>query len=398
MSDVSTASAPDWSEIRARYPVARRGTFLNITSGTPLSNDARAAVHRLVDAQWDGSGSRDERYRTLARTRSRFAAMIHAQADEIAITKNVTEGLNIVAHAIDWRPGDNVVFCQELEHPNNIYLWLELRRRGVELRTPAARHGAIDTQAMIDAIDARTRVVSVASVTFTPGFRTQLEPLGRACRSAGALFLVDAVQSCGILELDVEACAIDALATSTSKGLMGMPGLGFLYVASAWIERLCPAYVGRYSVERGAGHESEIEGASYQLQSDARRFEAGNYNWAGLAAADVSLGELLAIGIPRIEAHAAGLAAQLADGLSSLDLPVTVPPEGIERSHIVTVGELGAGDAHGSRDPRLNRVGSALQAQGVNFTFRKGLLRFGFHCYNDAADVRRVLDLARASY
>ena len=388
--------ATDWAAIRARYPVASRFTFLNITSGTPMSHATRAAVQGLVDAQWDGSGSREDKQRLMASCRQRFAAIIGAKAAEIAVTKNVTEGLNIVANAIDWRPGDNVVFCQELEHPNNIYLWLELKRRGVEVRTPPARRGAIDTQAMIDAIDARTRLLTVASVTFTPGFRSELAALGRACRQAGALFLVDAVQSCGILELDVEACAIDALATSTSKGLMGMPGTGFLYVRSEWIERLRPVYVGRYSVERGKGHESEIEGASYALLADARRFEAGNYNWVGIAAAEASLGELLGIGTAQIEPHVVGLATSLAEGLESLDLAVSRPPETVARSHIVTVGELGAGDAHSSHDPRLNRIGAALQTGGVKYTVRKGMLRFGFHCYNDESDVARVLGIARS--
>jgi len=395
-SNESTRATPDWCEIRARYPVAMRSVFLNITSGTPLSNAARAAVQRQVDTQWEGRGAREDKQRLMASCRQRFAQIVGAKPAEIAVTKNVTEGLNIVANAIDWQPGDNVVFCQELEHPNNIYLWLELKRRGVEIRTPPARHGAIDTQAMIDAIDARTRLLTVASVTFTPGFRSELAALGRACRKVGALFLVDAVQSCGILAMDVEACAIDALATSTSKGLMGMPGLGFLYVRSDWIERLHPVYVGRYSVERGKGHESEIEGASYALLADARRFEAGNYNWAGIAAAEASLGELLAVGTENIEPRVVALASALADGLETLDLAVSRPPETVARSHIVTVGELGAGDAHSSHDPRLNRIGAALQEGGVKYTVRKGMLRFGFHCYNNESDVARVIDIARS--
>ena len=390
-----TESTIDWSEIRARYPVAMRSVFLNITSGTPLSNTARSAVQRLVDAQWEGRGAREDKQRLMASCRQRFAQLIGAQPAQIAVTKNVTEGLNIVANAIDWQPGDNIVFCQELEHPNNIYLWLELRRRGVEIRTPAARHGAIDTQAMIDAIDDRTRLLTVASVTFTPGFRSELAALGQACRKAGVLFLVDAVQSCGILDMDVEACCIDALATSTSKGLMGMPGLGFLYVDSEWIDRLHPVYVGRYSVERGKGHESEIEGASYALIADARRFEAGNYNWVGIAAAESSIGELLAIGTERIEPRVVALASALAEGLDALDLAVSRPPETVARSHIVTIGRLGAGDAHSSHDPRLNRIGAALVEGGVKFTVRKGMLRFGFHCYSDESDVARVIEIAR---
>ena len=385
----------DWREVRARYPMVGRSTFLNITSGTPLSNAAKAAVDKLIEAQWAGTGTRDERYAMMDSARGRFARLIHARADEIAVTKNVTEGLNIVATAIDWKAGDNVVLCAELEHPNNIYLWLALRERGIEVRAIPAKDGAIDTPAMIAAIDARTRIVTAASVTFVPGLRTELAALGHACRKSGALFLVDAVQSCGILDVDVEACAIDALATSTSKGLMGIAGLGFLYVRSDWIARLRPAYIGRYSIERGTGHQSEFEGESYRLMTDARRFEAGNFNWAGIAAANASLGELLQIGTPAIEARVVALATALAQGLRGAGLTVAQPAPGIAPTHIVTAGTLGAGDTNSSHDPKLNRIGAAMTAAGVKFTMRKGMLRFGFHCYNDETDVERVLEVVR---
>lgn len=101
--------AIDWREVRSRYPAVTGSTFLNITSGTPLSNAAKAAVEKLIEAQWLGKGSREDRYALLGSTRERFARLIGANAAEIAVTKNVTEGLNIVGHAIDWLPGDNVV-------------------------------------------------------------------------------------------------------------------------------------------------------------------------------------------------------------------------------------------------------------------------------------------------
>ena len=393
----STPSAEDWAGIRSRYPAASRSTFLNITSGTPLSKAAKAAVDALLEAQLGGDLGAEQRTPLMQSARARFAEVIGAQAAEIAITKNVTEGLNIVAHAMDWQAGDNVVVCTELEHPNNVYLWLALRNRGVEVRMPRAQNGAIDTDAMIAAIDARTRIVTVASVTFAPGFRTELEKLGRACRKAGVLFLVDGVQSCGILEMDVDAMHIDALATSTSKGLIGIAGLGFLYVRAAWIERLTPVYIGRYSIERGTGHESELEANEFGLVSDARRFEAGNYNWAGIAAAQASMAELLETGISAIESRAVALASALAEGLQMAELPVTQPPPGIERSHIVTVGRLGAGDTKTTGDAKLDRISSALQEGGVKFTLRKGLLRFGFHYYNDESDVARVLEIVRSA-
>jgi selenocysteine lyase/cysteine desulfurase len=131
------------------------------------------------------------------------------------------------------------------------------------------------------------------------------------------------------------------------------------------------------------------------LLPNARRFEIGNYNWIGLAAVQASLGELLEIGIPAIEAHAVGLASELAEGLAKLGFPVTRPPAETARSHIVTVGRLGDGDAYTSHDPRLNRLAAALANARVKFSVRRGLVRIAFHCYNDRSDVARVLEIAR---
>ncbi len=187
-----------------------------------------------------------------------------------------------------------------------------------------------------------------------------------------------------------------ALATSTSKGLLGVLGLGFLYVRRAWAQRLTPAAIGRYSVVR-TGHQSEIESHDYEWLPDARRFEAGNYNWVGIAAADVSLSEVLTAGVDAIERHALALARDLSTGLARVDLPVNQPPEERLRSHLVTVGTLGAGGAYETADPRLNRLALALDAAGVVFSIRRGLLRFGFHYYNHGGDVDRVLENARAT-
>ena len=65
-------------------------------------------------------------FATVERARERFAGLINARAEEIAITKNMSEGLNIIAAALPWRAGDNVVLCRQLEHPNNIFPWANL--------------------------------------------------------------------------------------------------------------------------------------------------------------------------------------------------------------------------------------------------------------------------------
>ena len=382
---------PDWPTVRARYAAARDGTYLNAGSRGLLSDQVQVAVAMRLAAERDMAAGDPPEEELKAETRARFAALINATPAEIAFTRNVSEGLNTVAGAIDWQPGDNVVFCEELEHANNIYLWLALaKRHGVELRDVRPRGLAIDSAAMAKAIEGRTRLVTASSVTFTPGFRTSLAPIGAAARAAGALFLVDGVQSCGVLRLDVQRENIDALATSTSKGLNGLRGLGFLYVRRGWLERLTPPAVARNGVATG-GHYSGFEGRDFAFRDDAQRFEVGNFNYLGIAAAHAALAETMALGVPAIERHALRLAQSLRDGLAAQGWPVNQPPTAEAASHLVTVGKRGPGGADSTGDALLDAFARALQAAGVTFSIRRRLLRFGFHAWSDETDVATVL-------
>lgn len=388
------APAPGSAAIRARFPAARDWTYLNLGSRGIVSDAARTAAVALVDGHWLVDVAKEQISPLLATCRTEFARMIGGQPAEVAVTKNVSEGLNAVATAIAWQPGDNVVVSSDLEHANNIYLWYGLRRLGVEVRAIPPIGTEIDAAGLAAAIDGQTRIVTAASVTFTPGFRTDLATIGQAARRHGALFLVDGVQNCGVLALDVAANHIDALATSTSKGLLGLMGLGFLWVRQDWIARLHPAYVARTGIAT-AGHYSEIESVDFAFAPTAERFEVGSPNWVGIAAAATAMAEINAVGVPRIERHALALAESLRQELEALGLPVQRPRAAHSASHLVTVGERGAGDAYATRDERLNRFAAALTEARVRFSIRRGLVRFGFHMYNDATDVAQVARVAR---
>jgi selenocysteine lyase/cysteine desulfurase len=361
-----------------------------------MSDTARAAGETHLRSDCESPGSNPARTQQLAEARDTFAHLIHAESGTVALTKNVSEGLNIIATAVDWQPGDNAVICSDVEHANNIYLWLALSRKGVNLRDIPSRGGVIDAEAMASAVDDRTRVVTASAVPFVPGFRTDLATIGRTARRAGALFLVDGVQACGVIDLDVVQGHVSALATSTSKGLLGVPGIGFLYVAPDWIERLEPAFVSRTSIDTRGGHYSEYEPGSTSLRTDAQRFECGALNHTGAVIALAAMQELLAVGIPVIEDRAVGLASALADGLAAQGWPVLSPPSGMRRTHLVTVGKRGPGGPDSTGDPKLDKLAAALRETGVTLAIRRGLLRFGFHFYNDESDVEHVLGVARS--
>jgi cysteine desulfurase/selenocysteine lyase len=209
------------------------------------------------------------------------------------------------------------------------------------------------------------------------------------------LFLVDAVQSAGVLQIDVLREQIDALVTSTAKGLLGIYGCGFLYCRKEWAERLTPAYLSRPAVELPPERYSEMKGNDVAIRSDARRFEVGAVDYASCYAVDASLALLSEIGAARIESHVLGLAANLRCGMSNLGLEVPSLAFGPAASHIVTVGRLGAGGHGTTEDPVLERISAHLRTNQVIHTIRRGMLRFAFHLFNSDDDVQRVLGLTR---
>src|SRR6185436_4898610 len=206
----------------------------------------------------------------------------------------------------------NVILCPELEHPNNVYPWLNMRRYGLEARFVAPRDGHVPVDEIIERMDAGTRMVAVSTVTFSPGFRTDVAKLGKACRRRDVLLLVDAAQSAGVLHTDVKESLIDALAVSTQKGLLGLYGMGFLYCRREWADRLQPAYLARFGVDLGEAHEASIGGYDFTFAPGARRFDVGNYNFLATAAVDASMQQLLAWGTRNIERYVVGLSHALA--------------------------------------------------------------------------------------
>jgi selenocysteine lyase/cysteine desulfurase len=382
---------------RKEFPGTYDKVYTNTAARGLPSRQTRAALDAYLDQLVDGRVDKQANFDAIERVRSKFARLINAQPDEIAYTKNVSEGLNIIAGSLPWKAGDNVVLCRDVEHPNNIYPWLNLQRRfGVEVRSAPDRDGAVDVEAMLELIDDRTRLVTVATVTFAPGFRTDVETLGRICREKDIFFLVDAVQSVGVVATDVEKLKVDGLAVSTQKGLCGLYGMGFLYCRRAWAERIIPAALARFSVDLGPDvHEATMGDGHYDLMPGARRFDLGNYNYPAAMAVEPALDLQLDLGPPVIEAYVCGLSQRLAGGLHQLGLKVSGGPPGPHLAHTVTAGKYARNTHESAGDPDFDALYKHLTDNDVILTVRRGMLRFSLHLYNNEADVDRVLDLVR---
>lgn len=378
--------------IRSLFPGTGRGPYLDVANRGLISTPVRDAARHYVDDRLYGGADKAVLWANVDSARRRYAGLIHAEADEIAIVKNVSEGLNLFANSLPWKAGDNVVVCPDLEHPNNVFLWYNLRDRiGIEVRELASDGGHFPLGALDDAIDGNTRLVTVPAISFAPGFVTDVKTVTDLAHRHDALVLVDGAQSVGGMRTHVYELGVDALAVATQKCLLSLYGLGFLYVRRQVAEELRPASVGRYGVDLGEGaHETSLSDGPLTFQPGARRFDLSNHNYLGAAATDASLELIHELGVDRIEAHVRGLAARLADGMAEQGWPVFGGASGPHLNHIVCVGH-GGGRHYGTDDPAINGLYEHFTEGGAKLSIRAGTLRFSIAVYNNEADIDQIL-------
>ena len=387
----------DIHEARALFPGTEEHIYLDAGVRGLVSTPTREAAEAHLALRVMGTGDKDEIRAGVERTRASFASLIGAAPEEVAITKNVSEGLNLFASSLPWESGDNVVFCPELEHPNNVFLWYNLRKlRGVEARVVEPDEGRVPVEALVAAMDERTRVVTVPHISFSPGFITDVETLVEEAHSRNVLVLVDAAQSVGAIRSNVREMNVDALAVATQKCLLSLYGLGFLYIRRKLADTLIPGHVARYGIDLGPdAHETALGDEDLHYQPGALRFDLGNYNYMGAVAAGASLDLIASIGMDSIESHVLRLAARLAEGFLDLGLPVAGGPPGPHLAHIVAVGQSGGGRHYTADDPAMNDLHRHLTENGVRLSIRRGVLRMTVALYNSEEEVDRVVRLAR---
>jgi selenocysteine lyase/cysteine desulfurase len=263
-----------------------------------------------------------------------------------------------------------------MEFPSNYTPWKALQRRGVECRVAAAP--AVD--AIEPLIDARTRIVSVSSVAFHNGFVADLDAIGELCAQRNVLFCVDAIQSVGVLPIDVRKSKIGFLAADGHKWMCGPEGAAIFYVAAEQRERLEVLETGWTNIQR----QSSFLECGADLKPDARRFEAGSLNTNGVYGLRAAIDLLLEIGIENIAAEVIRIAARLADRMEEIGWRVASPRP-------IASGIVGA--IPPGVEPSLLRWHRTLEENRVICAPREGMLRFSPHFYNEDGEVDRLIEL-----
>jgi selenocysteine lyase/cysteine desulfurase len=314
-------------ELRADVPALGEAAYFNFGAHGPSPEYVAEAAGSFVERHEYGAATTDpyERaFETYERVRERVAAFVGAEPDEIALTESTTDGINRIAAAIDWRPGD-VVVRTDLEHPAGVLPWRRLEREGVEVRVVETEDGRVDREAYADAV-ADARLVCFSAITWTHGTRLPVADLVETASDAGAFTLVDAVQSPGQVAMDVSDWGADAVAAAGHKWVLGPWGAGFLYVDREAAADLAPRAVGYRSV-------ADPDADAVAFRPGARRFELGTTTPAAHVGLVEAIDAIESVGLDAIEARIAALTDRLKAGVPEARL---LSPRGYE-SGLVTV-------------------------------------------------------------
>lgn len=369
--------------IREEFPQADDIVYLNHAGVAPLPASAARAVAAFAEECTRVGAARYAEWMVRERRlREQLAAFINAPSpDDIALLKNTSEALSVVAEGLDWHWGDNVVGADE-EFPSNRMPWEAQARsgvtwRGVSLRVPDPE------AALMNACDERTRVLAVSSVQYGSGLRLDLERLGRFCRERGILFCVDAIQSLGALRFDVQACQADFVAADAHKWLLGPEGIALFYTRESVRTRLVLHQFGWHM----ANNAGDFDAREWRPAATGQRFECGSPNTLGIHAFSASLELFARVGMENVEAAVLEASGRLIGALKQIPGVTVLTPEQPERrAGIVTFRVEG-------REPgELHRT---LLSRGVVCAARGGGVRFSPHFYTGHERIDRAIEILR---
>jgi cysteine desulfurase / selenocysteine lyase len=369
----------NFENIRKEFPVTDEVIFFDHARVAPLPERLRKVVTAFVDDATDfGTVHYEAWMLELECTRKKLAQLINADIDEVAFIKNTSEGISIVANGFDWQPGDNVVI-PDIEFPANVYPWWNLKQRGVETRMVKSIEGRVLFDDLAKQVDDRTRILSISSVECNSGFRSDLNRIGAFCREKGVLFFVDAIQSLGVLPMDVKKDYIDFLSADGHKWMLSVEGLGGFYISKEMIDRIRPVTMGWGNVV----NSSNFMDYDFTLKKDAKKFEEGTPNTMSIHAFGAALGLLLEAGIDNIENRVMNLGDCIIAELNRRNIKI----------YSSTISEERSGNVSFTLKKNVDLLYSFMMENKVKLTVRDGLVRLSPHFYNNEDEILKVFDL-----
>jgi selenocysteine lyase/cysteine desulfurase len=376
-----------WDRMPAEFPLRDDHLHFN-TAG--LGIPPHAVLDRVGTVALESAATGDPQRGQLDAARATLARFVGAAPEEIALVRNTTEGMNIVARGIDLRRNDEIVLTTH-EHPGGAAPWVALRRdTGVVLRLVEPRFDpAADAAALVAALGKRSRVLVVSHVLATTGAPMPVEALAAEARRRGIWCVVDGAQAAGILPLDLGALGADCYVASGHKWLLGPVETGFLWVRRERLPDLRTRFAGVHTADDSGW---DLDAGRIDFRPNADRYEHGTRSPAQAAGLAAALDWLSGVGAAAVRMRALALAQRFHAGITARPgIEVLTPPAAVARVPIVTF-----------------RVTHRPHAQVADWLWQelrmrvrpvpdRGLnaVRASFHLVNRVADVDWLADAVR---
>jgi selenocysteine lyase/cysteine desulfurase len=383
----------DVDALRAMTPGCAHRVHLNNAGAALLAQPTLDAMlgHLRRESEIGGYEAAAAAQDDIAAVYASVAELVGGTPDEIAFFDNATHAWNAAFYSVPMGPGDRIL-TGRAEYGSNVLAYLQVAQRtGAEVVVvPNDESGQLDTAALADMVDERTRLIGVSHVPTSGGLVNPAVEVGRIARDAGVLFLLDATQSVGQFPVDVDEIGCDMLTATGRKFLRGPRGTGFLWVRSAALQRLDP-YVAEIASAVWDG------GRGFTWVDGARRFESWENSYVNLLGLGAAVRQALDLGLDAIAERTLALGAQLRGRLDAL-LGVTCHDLGSTRCAIVTakVDGVPAADVVAAlARARINVTDTVPEHSQFDTEVRDvhPLVRLSPHYYNTEAELDRATEV-----
>jgi cysteine desulfurase / selenocysteine lyase len=382
----------DLARARRETPACEKLIHFNNAGASLMPQPVLDAVvnHLQLEATIGGYEAKERELASVEHVYDAAAKLINCSPGEIAVVENATRAWDMAFYSIPFAPGDRILTAKA-EYISNYIAYLQVARRtGARIEViPNDEQGQTSIAALHAMLDERVKLISITHVPTHGGLVNPAAQIGEVAREAGVLFLLDACQSVGQMPIDVQQIGCDILTTTARKFLRGPRGIGFLYVRRDHIEELEPPFLDMRAARW-------VTKDTYEISTDARRFENWEMYYAGKVGLGVAIDYALGWNVEVTWARIQRLAAHLRSRLRELEF-VTVHDLGAEQCGIVTFNVEGVGSADVQRklaEFKINVSISLEEYSRLDLTDRgiKDLVRASVHYYNTEEEIERFCD------
>ena len=364
---------------KSQFPRARQVVYLDTAAEGLPAPGVRESFEEYCRDKALGTPGRKQFHAMEEETRSLAARLLGTDAKNIAFLGSASEALTALAGSLELRLGDRVI-VSDIEFPSNILPWLRLREAGVEVKVVPSQGGTLLFEDVAQNITSRTRLISLSLVSYKTGAYLPFVPmLATEAQRVGAVVAIDATQAFGCMPLSLEG--IDYLVSSSFKWLLGPHGVGIVYVSPELRQRLKPQAVGWYSVVNCFTPDRFDR---YELKTGAACLSTGMPNFPSLYALRRSLQFLLEADIDALHNQTRPVVERIWTGIAELGFPLLTPAQSDMASNIIAFEHADA-----------DRLGAALEGEGVIVWAGDGRVRASVHLYNNSGDAERYLQALR---